>query len=400
LSAASAVALLQPETNGELFVAPLDNLVAATENVVAEPAQAVLASAAPLSETETAAGEVSLARFDLAVTAEQQLAPRQVAWIEPPSVSAAPGATLAALRMPAPPVPTFRTSVEEIAVVERDMRGASDPLAFASVVEGYWALTQGNVWEEDVRPVWTDGGLRMWGTVEDAAVRQRVESAVLGHTSQPAAFDLRLRGDLPAGQEAGRRRTPRVVHAVYSGPAGGTVRRSLLGHFGDAARRSFVAPQPSALEGELVRYVSEVYRNQSELLSHAYALQRFLGELDAANLASAAPQTARRFHNVVDFHLRALDEREAAIYDRLSEALPRKIWSHRSDANEAAQAVGWREESEGLLQEALELDSNLTALFGSSSLTVDASNPDQSCGELLDRIRTRIRRIKNRTQAL
>jgi hypothetical protein len=102
----------------------------------------------------------------------------------------------------------------------------------------------------------------------------------------------------------------------------------------------------------------------------------------------------------VNFHLRALDEREAAIYDHLSEALPRKIWSHRGADQESKETLNWREESEGLLQEVLELDANLTSLLGSSSLTVDAANPDQSSGELLHRIRTRIRRIKDHTQAL
>jgi hypothetical protein len=297
---------------------------------------------------------------------------------------------------PFTPLPTFRASVQEAATAELDGALAADPLAFSKVVEGYWALTEARVWEEDVRPVWTRGGLRMRGTVENESVRTRVEAAVLRHTSQPLAFDLQPRQDSPAA----RRRTPGVVHAVYGGPAGGAVRRSLLGHFTDAARQSFVAPQPTALEAELVRYVSEVYRSQSELLSHAYALQRFLGELDAASLASADPQTARRFRDVVDFHLRALDDREAAIYDRLSEALPRKVWSHRGTVDESTETLGWHEESEGLLQDALDLDSNLTALFGTSPLTVDASNPDPSCGEILDRIRTRIRRIKNRTQAL
>jgi hypothetical protein len=187
---------------------------------------------------------------------------------------------------------------------------------------------------------------------------------------------------------------------VYSGPAGGTVRRSLLGHFSDAARQSFVSPQPTALEAEVVRYVSEVYRSQSDLLSHAYALQRFLDRVDVARLESADPQTTRRFRDLVRFHLRALDDGEAAIYDRLSEALPRKVWSHRGEGDDSGEAPDWSDESQNLLQDTLELDSNLTALFGTSSLTLDAKDPEQSCGELLNRIRTRIQRIKTRTQAL
>ena len=343
--------------------------------------------------------EIALARFELSAPPAPQAVAQQVALVDPPRVATVPGNIPMAALMPSPPVPTFRTVVQEVAAADSASSRISDSEAFSRVIEGYWLLTQARVWEEDLQPVWTSRGLTIEGTVEDEAVLQRVEAALLRQTSQPAALRLRLREELPAAQQPANRRA-RVVHAVYGGAAGGSVRRSLLSHFSDAARQSFVAPQPSALEAELVRYVSEVYRSQSGLLSHAYALQRFLDRVDAARLAAADPQTARRFRDLVHFHLSALDERETAIYDRLSEALPRKIWSHRGDRNESGEAPNWSEESQGLLQDTLELDSNLTALFGSSSLTVDATDPGQSCGELLHRIRTRIQRIKTRTQAL
>ncbi|MEX2302822.1 MAG: hypothetical protein WD733_17900 [Bryobacterales bacterium] len=347
------------------------------------------------AEIETPANEAELVRFELAVAPRPQAGSQQVAWIEPPSVSAAPASVPAAL-IPRLPLATFRAVVEELAQAEPAR--LSDPLAFANVIEGYWLLTQARVWQEDLHPVWTSRGLLIEGTVEDSEVREGVRVAVLRQSSEPPAFQIRLREDLPAGQQTSR--MARVVHTVYRGPAGGAVRRSLLSHFSDAARRSFVSPQPSVLESELGRYVSEVYSSQSELLSHVYALHRFLGRVDADQLASADPQTTRRFRDLVRFHVRALDEREGAIYDRLSEALPRKIWSRRGDAAESNETLDWREESHGLLQATLNLDSNLTALFGSSSMTVDAASPEQSCGELLHRIRTHIRRIKNRTQAL
>lgn len=361
------------------------------------PAQPVLIADASDAEPDAVASEVEPARFELALPSAPEGAVRQVAWLEPPNVSGAPAHVPPAL-IPRPPLATFRTVVEESTADE--FARLSSPAAFANVIEGYWLLTQSKVWEEDLHPVWTSRGLLIEGTVEDADVRDRVRMAVLRQAPQPPAFQIRLREELPAAQQTARGRVTRVVHSSYNGATGGTVRRSLLSHFSDAARRSFVSPQPSALEAELVRYVSEVYSSQSELLSHAYALHRFLGHLNTDQLASADPQTMRRFRELVRFHLGALDEREAAIYDRLSEALPRKVWSYRGDVLESNETIDWRAESQGLLQDTLELDSNLTVLFGSSAMTVDASNPEQSCGELLHRIRTRIRRIKNRTQAL
>jgi hypothetical protein len=378
----------QPENLTAVAVAELQEPVAVSDAVRQQATDAV-------SSRE----EVELARFELAAPADPQPT-KHVAWSDPPRVAASPGSVPVAMLMPPPPVPTFRAVVEEVASAGPPPSRVSDPAAFSRVIEGYWLLTQAKVWEEDLQPVWTSRGLVIEGTVEDEAARQHVEAAVLRQTSEPTAFRLRLREELPATQRPGTRR-PRVVQAVYSGPAGGSVRRSLLGHFSDAARQSFVAPQPSALESEMVRYVSEVYRSQSGLLSHAYALERFLGRVDSASLASADPRTTRRFRDLVHFHLQALDEQEAAIYDRLSEALPRKIWSHRGGADDGAGEVpSWSEESQGLLQDTLELDSNLTVLFGSSSFTVDATDPELSCGELLHRIHTRIHRIKNRTQAL
>jgi hypothetical protein len=355
----------------------------------------------PEIEAPAPGGDVERVRFELAVPSRLpsdtwQSDSQQLALLEPPSVPVLPANVPAAL-VPRLPLTTFRTVVEEVGYQEAAR--LSSPSAFANVIEGYWLLAQARVWEEDLHPVWTSRGLLIEGTVEDAEVRDRVRRAVLRQASETPAFQIQLRKDLQPSQQASPR-MGHVVHAAYSGTPGGAVRRSLLSHFSDTARRSFVSPQPSLLEAELVRYVSEVYGSQSDLLSHAYSLHRFLERLNADHLASADQPTTRRFRDLVRFHLAALDEREAVIYDRLSEALPRKVWTHRGDTVESNETLDWREESQGLLQDALELDSNLTALFGSSSLTVDISNPELSCGELLNRIRTRIRRIKNRTQVL
>lgn len=400
------LAVVQPPTSAvpEPPVSPVRDTVQAPQSTPIElPPDVVTATPEPLLVADAPevvsepADDVERARFELALPSGSQADPQQVAWLEPPDVSASPAKVPAAL-IPGMPLATFRTVVEEPA--REEFARLSSPAAFANVIEGYWLLTQSKVWEEDLHPVWTSRGLLIEGTVEDADVRDRVRMAVLRQAPEAPAFQIRLREELPAAQQTVSPRATRVVYSSYNGATGGTVRRSLLNHFSDAARRSFVSPQPSALEGELVRYVSEVYSSQSELLSHAYALHRFLGRLDAGQLAAADPQTMRRFRELVRFHLGALDEREAAIYDRLSEALPRKVWSYRGDDLEPNETIDWRQESQRLLQDTLELDSNLTALFGSSSMTVDASNPEQSCGELLHRIRTRIRRIKNRTQAL
>jgi hypothetical protein len=397
----AASALRVPQGN-EPAVNTLENNAAARISQPA-PSSDILAAASPQPAPAAEAVQVAealpgpaaseLARFEFSSPSGTHFEPTQSAWIDPPAVKTLPSDMPVAVLISPPAVPTFRTVVEELAPGPQRISGP----AFSQVIEGYWLLTQAKVWEEDLQPSWSSRGLVIEGTVEDEAVRQHVEAALLRQTSQPPALRLRLREDLPAPQ---RQRRSRVVHAVYNGPAGGAVRRSLLSHFSDAARQSFVAPHPSALEAEVVRYVSEVYGSQSDLLSHAYALERFLGRVNPERLSEADPKTTQRFHELVRFHLRALDEREAAIYDRLSEALPRKIWSHRGAADESGEASNWSEESHGLLQDTLELDSNLTALFGSTSLTTDANNPELSCGELLHRIRTRIQRIKNRTQAL
>jgi hypothetical protein len=401
-SAVAAESPNAPDVPQEAAVPSATSLeeLAQSNVLVAESLPSPPASDAPLVDSAalSAEPETQLARFEFSDSADPQLDAKQVAWMAPPRVAVVPGSVPVAALMPPPPVPTFRTVVEEYANSPATAR-ISDPVALSKVIEGYWLLTQAKVWEEDLHPLWNTRGLVIEGTVEDETVRQHVEAALLRQTSQPPALRVGLREEMPATQQRPNRRA-RLIQAVYSGPAGGSVRRSLVSHFSNAARQSFVSPQPAAIDAEVVRYVSEVYRSQSELLSHAYALQRFLERVDAAYLASADPQTTRRFRDLVRFHLRALDEREASVYDRLSEALPRKVWSHRGAGDESGEEPNWKEESQGLLQDTLELDSNLTALFGSSSMTLDATNPEQSCGELLHRIRTRIQRIKNRTQAL
>jgi hypothetical protein len=338
------------------------------------------------------------ARFDLGAPAAEPSVPQQVAWMNPPAVpSAAPANESLVATWMLPDLPQ-RFALRRGADAPPDRGVSSTPAATAKTIDGYWIMTRSRVWDEDLRPVWRPEGLLIEGSVEDESARQRVQAAITRGSAEPVAFEIRLReAQTRAGGDSG----VRFVKASFDGAAaGGTVRRSLLGHFEDAARRSFVSPQPAALEGEIVRFVSDVFRNQSEFLNHVYALQRLLSRIEPAQLESVSGSTAQRFREVARFHLRALDEREAAIYDRLSEALPRKYWTYRGETGGSVESDGWQEESEALLRDSLQLDSRLTALFGSTTTPVTLDELDLSCGELLQRIRTHIRRLKSQTRAL
>lgn len=187
-----------------------------------------------------------------------------------------------------------------------------------------------------------------------------------------------------------RRPEPQAV-SLGDRVIGGVVRTALLSHYRDAARRSFQSPEPTALEGELARFVTGVYRNQSELLRHAYELNRLVADRDAESDAKAL----RKFANG---HLRKVADHERAIFDGLSETLPRKFWAARTDA-ELPEAETTALEAQRLLDDALQLEETLTTLFNRPASSVDASL-DRTPGELLDRIQTRIRRLRNTLDTL
>jgi len=198
-----------------------------------------------------------------------------------------------------------------------------------------------------------------------------------------------------ARQETGastsvRRQEPRAV-ALGDRVIGGVVRTALLSHYRDAARRSFQSPEPTALEGELARFVTGVYRNQSELLRHAYELNRLVADAKAGSDAKA-------FRKSANGHLRKVADHERAIFDGLSETLPRKFWAARTDA-ELPEAETTALEAQRLLDDALQLEETLTTLFNRPASSVDASL-DRTPGELLDRIQTRIRRLRGSLDTL
>ena len=263
----------------------------------------------------------------------------------------------------------------------------------ATVVAGYWLLAKANVWREDLRPEPRNGRLQFVGTVENEASRRRVVRALSRAAGETEiAFDLRARNeDDPAPRLTTlATATPRPS----ARPSGGIVRTSLLSHFSDAARRSFLTPQPALLEAELDRYVSGVFRRQSRLLAHAYALNRVLSGLEREHVDQLAPETKRRLREIIRLHLSALRDEEAALYDRLSEVLPRRYWAYRADKSSAAAEADWLKEGKALLDDALRLDSTLTSLFGAVPGTVRADQENHSCGELLSSIRGHLAHFK------
>ncbi len=146
--------------------------------------------------------------------------------------------------------------------------------------------------------------------------------------------------------------------------------------------------------------MSDVFRGQSRLLSHVYALNGVLRSFDASLVRPLEPRDIDSFLQVVEFHASAIREHEARIYDRLSEALPRRFWTYRAGENDIPGEAGWRRESQLLLNDALELDATLNALLVTPETSIDTSDVNLSCGELLGRIRTRIARLRAPIQAL
>ncbi len=261
----------------------------------------------------------------------------------------------------------------------------------ATIVDGYWLLAKANVWQEDLRPEPRNGRLQFVGTVENEASRRRVVKALARAAGETEiAFDLRGRNEDDPAPRLITLATPRPSDR----PSGGIVRTSLLSHFSDAARRSFLTPEPALLEAELDRYVSGIFRGQSRLLAHAYALNRVLSGLEREHVDQLAPETKRRLREVIRLHLSALRDEEAALYDRLSEVLPRRYWAYRADTSSAQGEADWLKEGKALVDYALRLDFTLTSLFSAVPGTVSADQANHSCGELLSGIRGHLAHLK------
>ena len=329
-----------------------------------------IAAAPPLTE------QIAFSTFELAAVVE-------------PAIGGLPG-------VGDPLLAPFATA--ERATVPAPKVAAKTPKSVLTAIDGRWMLMKAGAWEQDVEPDLRSGKLFFVGSVENAASEQQLTAAVSKVAgSRSIGFDLRRRQKstattVQAELNPGRRTAPL--------PVAGVVRNSLLAHFSDTAQRSFQTPTPAVLESELDRYVTDVFRSQSRLLAHVYSLNGLLQSVRAKDVARLEPATVEKFRDVMSFHLAAVNEQQARIYDRLSEALPRRFWAYRETESELADKTAWAGESEQLLQETLLLDGTLTELLSAPQPTIDASSANPSTGQLLHRIRSRISGLKDRSQAL
>ncbi len=254
-----------------------------------------------------------------------------------------------------------------------------------SVIEGLWLLAQTGLWKQNIRPSGNGGTIVFTGSVAGAAESAAVESKLRAAAGGRAlTFDLALRDDSRGSVERAV-----TLERAANRPAGGMVRNSLLAHYRDAARRSFRTPRADLLEAELERYVSDVLRHDSELLAHVHIVASVLSRDDTAELGGS-----NALKRLIAFHLDGIADREAAIYAKLSEVLPRRYWTYRAQRTGLKGAVEAAEESSALLADALGLDQTLTAIFVSGASTLDARGNERSCGERLARIRSHVTRLR------
>ncbi len=255
-----------------------------------------------------------------------------------------------------------------------------------SVIEGNWMLVRAGLWDQDVRAGGADGTILFVGSVASERARLDMRQAldeVAGELSVEYAISVRdNRSEAAGGQLA-------TALGVGQEPVG-AVRNSLLEHYGDAARRSFQVPDWSLLESELDRYVTRVLRHDTELLSHANALQRFLSEP-----GMEAMRNSDGFRRVVRFHLDAIWDHQAGIHELLSEALPRRFWAYRSRTDNPRASDSMQEESLGLRADALSLDRALTSLLFGSGEALAVGDGEPSVNSLLKRLRQRTERLRS-----
>jgi len=256
----------------------------------------------------------------------------------------------------------------------------ADPEA---LVAGMSAAVRAGAWSQNIVAEMRDGLLTFAGTASSPQDRTELIAAIRRELfGRDARFELAV-SNRPSSASAG------TAYTVGDRPAGGMMRTALLAHYSDAARRSFQQPTQSALESEIARFASEIYRSQSKLVRHAHALSTLLKGVEPESLS---PEAAKALESLVRFHANGVSDSEAQIYDHLSEALPRRYWNHRGDRQELADAEAAAAGQE-LLADALRLDETLTTLLGSSAGSVDVGEVETSAGALLYRIRTRARNL-------
>ena len=257
------------------------------------------------------------------------------------------------------------------------------PDSLAAVAEGSWLLAKTGLWKESLEAGGSDGRIRFGGIVDTDRDRIEIESKLRKASDWPLTFSIEVRPALAAPS------TPLAAVSNLDRPSGGLVRTSLLRHYEDSARRSFRALDRGRLEGELDRYVSGVFRAESDLLAHVHALHRLLNR---PGIASVRETDA--FQKVVRFHLDGIVGREDGIYRRLQEVLPRQYWAYNGSRAESPDGTSLGALSRDLLADTLALDRVLTAMFFGTSEAIDARETNLSSADLLKRVRRRALQLR------
>lgn len=266
---------------------------------------------------------------------------------------------------------------------------ASSPESSQSALMGSWMLIKAGLWNQALRPGGSEGRIVFTGSAASESARKGIEGRLLAAADGwPIEFDISVqRGAASPGPARGATAAPR------GGIVGGPVRNSLLRHIDDSARRQFQPMDGAARENELNRYVTQVLRDEAELLARAHALHSALNRSGIDELRGS--QSLRR---VVRSHLDAIDRREDAIHGNLSEALEPTYWRHRNHKAEAPGSERLGAMSRDMLRAALELDRKLTSMFFAGSGVVDARESNLSVETVLARIRQHSRRLRAATR--
>lgn len=275
-----------------------------------------------------------------------------------------------------------RTSLPQVAAARTDVRPEMEPQALIAVtpeqtttapapVERFEAVAAAMAAEPVDRAIDAAAPAMLLALVDTSPLS--MDFAPLPTVAAPIQAE-----PAPVQQRAAQ---PEIVASAV----GGLVRTALVEHYRDAARRSFQTADESALDAEIARYVSDVFRSQSDLIGHVYELDQLLNAAPASELAAEQLRV----------HLKGALSSEAVIYNHLSEALPRRYWRYQGEEQGIASTDDLRAESKALLQDVLGLERTLTTVLTGSSRTVSIEEANASSGELLRRIHERLSRIKD-----
>ncbi len=254
-----------------------------------------------------------------------------------------------------------------------------------AAIEGAWMLARADLWKEPLTVNGSTERLRFSGVVSGERERsaiQRKLGKVAGGWPLEFALDVAERDSTPQSAST-------MAVEGRDRPIGGPMRTALVRHYEDAARRSLVATDSATVEGEVDRYVSDLFRHETELLAHVHALNALLSlpGIDSAEVSPALQRT-------VQFHTQGILNHGSRISDRLEEALPSRFWNYDGDRLHRSHEERMSEMASGLLDDALALDRSLVAMFFGTDQSVDARAVNASSASMLRRIRERSRRIR------